>query len=69
MEITIDEDEYEEPAYEESSHMMESSEISLGDLHGEEFTVDNEIEKDVKSDWVIPIIQKDMIYKKSIFQL
>ena len=49
--------------------MMESSEISLGDLQGEEFTVDNEIENDVKGDQVIPIIQKDMIYKKSIFQL
>ena len=51
MEITINEDEYEE-----SSHMMESSEISLSDLQGEEFTIDNEIENDVKSDWVIPII-------------
>jgi len=30
--------------------------------------VDNENE-DVKGDWVLPIIQKDMIYKKSIFQL
>ena len=30
--------------------------------------MDNENE-DVKGDWVLPIIQKDMIYKKSIFQL
>ena len=30
--------------------------------------MDNENE-DVKEDWVFPIIQKDMIYKKSIFQL
>ena len=63
VEITIDEDEYEETEYEESSHMMKSSEISLGDLQGEEFTVDNEIKNDVKGDWVIPIIQKDVIYK------
>jgi len=42
--------------------MMESSSISLGDLQGEEFTVDNE-NKDVKGDWVLLIIQKDIIYK------
>ena len=30
--------------------------------------MDNENE-DVKGDWVLPIVQKDMIYKKSIFQL
>ena len=46
--------------------MMESSTISLDDLQGEEFIVNNENE-DVKGDWVLPIIQKDMIYKKSIF--
>ena len=68
VEVTIDEEEYEEIEYEESSHMMESSAISLGELQGEEFTVDNENE-DVKEDWVLLIIQKDMIYKKSIFQL
>jgi len=33
--------------------MMESSSISLVDLQGEEFTVDNENE-DVKGDWVFP---------------
>ena len=48
--------------------MMESSAISLGKLQGGEFTVDNKNEN-VKGDWVLPIIQKDMIYKKSIFQL
>ena len=69
VEITIDEEEYKETEHEESSHMMESSAINLGELQGEEFTVDNEIENDVKGDQVIPIIQKDMIYKKSIFQL
>ena len=47
---------------------MESTTISLGELQWEKFTVDNENE-DVKGDWVLPIIQKDMIYKKSIFQL
>jgi len=47
---------------------MENSSINLGDLHGEEFTVDNE-NGHVKGDWVLPIIQKDKIYKKSIFQL
>ena len=47
---------------------MESSSISLGDLQGEEFVVDNDHEE-VKGDWVLPIIQKDMIYKKSIFKL
>ena len=46
--------------------MMESSAISLGELQGEEFTVDNESE-DVKGDCVLPIIQKDMMYKKFIF--
>ena len=66
VEITTDEE--EETDYKETSHMMESNSISLGDLQGEEFIVDNENE-DVKGDWVFPIIQKDMIYKKSIFQL
>ena len=60
--------EYEESGHEETSHMMESSSINLGDLQGEEFVVDNK-NKDVKRDWVLPIIQKDMIYKKPIFQL
>ena len=48
--------------------MMDSSAISLGELQGEEFTVDNEI-KDVKGDWVLPIIQKDMIYKLSLIHI
>ena len=48
--------------------MMKSSSVSLGDLQGEEFVVDND-HKEVKGDWVLPIIQKDMIYKESIFQL
>ena len=47
--------------------MMKVVQSVFGDLQGEEFTVDNE-NKDVKGDWVLPIIQKDMIYKKSIFQ-
>ena len=46
--------------------MMESSLISLGDLQGEEFVIDNDHEE-IKGDWVLPIIQKEMIYKKSIF--
>ena len=49
FEITIDEE--EEIDYEDTSHMMKSSSISLGDLQGEQFTVDNENE-DVKGDWV-----------------
>ena len=53
--------------YEETSHMMESSSVSLGDLQGEEFVKDNDHEE-VKGDWVLSIIQKDMIYKNSIFQ-
>ena len=48
--------------------MMESSAVSPGECQGEEFIVDNENE-DVKGDWVLPIIQNDMIYKKLIFQL
>ena len=43
--------------------MIKSSSISLGDPQGEEFIVDNE-NGDVKGDWVLPIIQKDMIYEK-----
>ena len=48
--------------------MIESGLISLGDLQGEEFVVysDNE---EVKGEWVFPVIQKDMIYKKFIFKL
>jgi len=68
VEMTIEEEEYEEPDYEEASHMIENSSISLGDLQIEEFTMDNENE-DVKGDWVVLIIQKDMIYKKFLFQL
>ena len=45
---------------------MEDSSISLGDLQGEEFVVDNDHEE-VKGDWVLPIIQKNIIYKKSSF--
>ena len=59
--------EYEESDDKETSHMMENSSISPGDLQGKEFTVDgNEY---VKADWIFSIIQKDMIYKKFIFQL
>ena len=47
-----------------TSHMMESSSVSLGDLQGEEFVVDNAHEE-IKRDWVLPIIQKDMISKKN----
>jgi len=36
--------EYEENYY-EASHIMESSLVSLGDLQGEEFVVDNDHEK------------------------
>jgi len=42
-------DEYKESDYEETSHMIESSSISLDDLQGEEFILDNENE-DVKGD-------------------
>ena len=56
-------DEYEESDYEGTNHIMESSSISLGDLQEEEFVVDNKNEK-VKRDWILPMIQKDMIYKK-----
>ena len=58
----------EESDYEETNHMMETSSVSLGDLQGEEFIIDNDHEE-VKGDWVLSIIQKDMTYKKSIFQL
>ena len=54
VEIIMD-NEYEESDYEETSHMMESSSVSLGDLQGERFIVDNDHEE-VKEDWVIPII-------------
>ena len=46
VEIILD-NEYEENDHEEISYMMKSSSISLGDLQGEEFVVDNENE-DVK---------------------
>ena len=57
----IEDNEYEESDYEETSHMAESSSVSLGDLQWEEFVVDNDREE-VKGDWVLPIIQKDMTY-------
>ena len=38
------EDRYKESDYKETSHMMESSLIILGNLQGEEFIVDNENE-------------------------
>ena len=59
------EDEYEESDYEETSHLMKSGSISLRDLQGEEFIIDNEND-DAKGDSTIPIIQKDMIYKNFI---
>jgi len=42
--------------------------LTFGDLQEEEFVVDND-HVEVKWDWVLPIIQKDMIHEKSIFQL
>jgi len=45
---------------------MESSSICLGDIEAEEFIVDNK-NKNVKGAWIIPIIQKDMIYKNPSF--
>ena len=60
--------EYEESGYKEISHMMKISSISFGNLQEEEFVVDND-HKEVKTNWVLPIIQKNMIYKKSIFLL
>ena len=39
--------------YEETSSMMESSSVSLDDLQGEEFAVDNDHEE-VKGDWFFP---------------
>ena len=48
--------------------MMKSSSISVDDLQEEEFIADNENE-DVKGDWVLLIIQKDIAYKTFIFQL
>ena len=60
------EDEYEESDYEETNHMKKSGSISLGDLQGEEFIIDNDSEE-VKGDWILPIIQKDIIYKSSSF--
>ena len=46
--------------------MMKNSSISLGDLQGEKFTVDNKNE-DVKGDWVLPIIQKILYIKNPSF--
>jgi len=54
--------------YEETCYMMESSSIDIGDLQGEEFVIESD-NKEVKGDWVLPIIQEDMIHKNSIFQL
>ena len=48
--------------------MKENNSISLGDFQREEFVADDENEE-VKGDWILPIIRKDMIYKKCIFQL
>jgi len=59
-------DKYKESDYEKISHIIESSSISFSNLKGEKFTVDNE-NKYIKGDWVLPIIQKHMTYKKSIF--
>ena len=64
----IEDNEYEESDYEETSHMIKSRSISFGDLQGEEFVVDNHNEG-VKEDWVLPIIQKHMIYKKIHFSI
>ena len=39
------EDEYKKSDYEETSHIMKSSSISLGNLQGEEFVIDNQNEE------------------------
>jgi len=46
-----------EDEYEETSHMMESSSISFGNLLGKEFVIDNK-NRYVKGNWVLPIIRK-----------
>ena len=46
IEIVL-EDEYEESDCKETSHMMETSLISLGNLQGEKFTIDI-VNEDVK---------------------
>ena len=51
--------EYEENNYEEISHMIESSLISLGELKIEVFIMDCENEQ-IKGDWLLPIISKDI---------
>ena len=48
VEIVL-EDEYEESDYEETSHLMKRGSISLRDLQGEEFIIDNANE-DIKGD-------------------
>ena len=65
VEIILD-NEYEKSDYEETSYMMGSSFVILGDLQGEDFIVDNDHEE-VKEDWVPPTVQKDMIYKNLSF--
>ena len=40
---------------EETSYMIENSSVTLGDLQGEEFVVNNDHEE-VKGDWVLLII-------------
>ena len=39
------EDKYEESDFEQTSHMMKSSSISLSNLQEEEFTIDNKNEQ------------------------
>jgi len=56
------EDEYEKSDYEKTTHAMESSLICFGHLQGEE-VVDYE-NKEVKGDWILLTIQKDMIHAK-----
>ena len=48
IEIILD-NEHEESDYEETNHMMKNSSISLSDLQGEKFSIDNE-NKYVKGD-------------------
>jgi len=49
--------------------MMGSSSISQGDLQQKVFRVNNENEGMKKKDWTLPIIEQDITYRKSNFQL
>mgnify|MGYP000988156972 CR=1 FL=1 len=68
-EIETEDEDDEVDESEEELNFMICEDVSIGSLRGETFTIDNEQEKEIGQDWIMPIVHKKEIYQNSIFKL